>query len=80
MPLDSINKRTIQLHGSHSLDWAYEYNNSPIRQEIIDLLRSKGGIANYYDEDGWYISSEDEEEEEEEEEEVEEEEKEKEEN
>ena len=29
-----------------------EYNDSPIRQEIIALIRLKGGKANYYDENG----------------------------
>ena len=31
---------------------AYKYNDSPIRQEIIALVRSKGGKANYHDENG----------------------------
>ena len=38
----------------------YECNRSPIRQEIIALLRSKGGIANNYDENGNFIEPEDE--------------------
>ena len=32
-----------------------DVNRSPIRQEIIALLRSKGGKANYYDENGRYV-------------------------
>ena len=38
-----------------SIFFLYECNRSPIRQEIIALLRSKGGIANKYDENGEYI-------------------------
>ena len=34
------------------LDCAYHYNDSPIRQEIIALLRLKGGKANHHDENG----------------------------
>ena len=47
MSLDSINKKTRR--GSTPLDFAYDYNHSPLRQEIIALLRSKGGKANCYD-------------------------------
>eukprot|EP00942_MAST-04A_sp_MAST-4A-sp1_P001108 g1108.t1 len=50
MTLDNINKKN--RWGSTPLDFAYEYNNSPIRQDIIALLRLKGGKANYYDENG----------------------------
>ena len=49
MSLESINKKTSR--GVTPLDWAY-YNDSPIRQEIIALIRSKGGKANYYDANG----------------------------
>jgi len=53
MTLDSINKKGV---GSTPLDWAYrDYNTSPLRQEIIALLRSKGGKANYYDANGRYV-------------------------
>ena len=34
---------------------AYEYNKSPIKQKIIDLIRSKGGKANYYDANGRHL-------------------------
>ena len=34
------------------LDAVYRYNDSPIKQEIIDLIRSKGGKANCYDGNG----------------------------
>ena len=37
--------------GFTPMDCAY-HNDSPIRQEIIALLRSKGGKANCYDENG----------------------------
>eukprot|EP00942_MAST-04A_sp_MAST-4A-sp1_P000010 g10.t1 len=49
MPLASINKK--DRWGSTPLDYAY-HNDSPIRQEIIALIRSKGGKANKYDENG----------------------------
>ena len=41
---DCINK--TDFWGRTPLDNCYEYNISQIRQEIIALLRSKGGIAN----------------------------------
>jgi hypothetical protein len=50
MSPDSINKKTFG--GSTPLDYAYRNNRSPIRQEIIALLRLKGGKANCYDENG----------------------------
>ena len=55
MSLDSINKKD---GGEFTpLDWAYRYNRSPLRQEIIALIRLAGGKANYYDDDGNYIDS-----------------------
>ena len=50
MPLNNINKKSGD--GETPLDYAYRNNESPIRQEIIALLRSKGGKANWYDENG----------------------------
>ena len=50
MTLNSINKKN--WGGSTPLDNAYRNNRSPIRQEVIALLRSKGGKANYHDENG----------------------------
>jgi len=50
MSLNSINKKTSL--GYTPLDCAYLHNRSPIRQEIIALLHSKGGKANCYDENG----------------------------
>ena len=34
------------------LDFAYKYNKSPIKNEIVSLLRKYGGKANYYDKNG----------------------------
>ena len=34
------------------LDYAYEYNDSPIKNEIVSLLRKYGGKANKYDKNG----------------------------
>ena len=53
MTLDSINKKN--RWGDTPLDRAYAYNYNPIRQEIIALLRSKGGKANRYDVNGRYV-------------------------
>ena len=50
MTLDSINKK---CRGRFTpLDYAYRHNRSPISQEIIALLRLKGGKANWFDENG----------------------------
>ena len=49
MPLNSINKKSW---GDTPLDCAYRNNHTPLRQEIIALLRSKGGKANCFDENG----------------------------
>ncbi len=54
MTLDSINKK-MRFGGHTPLDVAYNLNNSPLRQEIIALLRSKGGKANRYDVNGRYV-------------------------
>ena len=62
MSLDSINQDDED--GYTPLGWCYDENHSPIRQEIIALLRSTGGIANKYDENGNRIGSEDEDEDE----------------
>ena len=51
MSLDSINKKNT--YGETPLDRAYFHNESPIiQEEIIALLRSKGGKANSFDENG----------------------------
>ena len=44
MTIDSINKEDND--GETPLDFCYACNDSPIQQEIIALLRTKGGIAN----------------------------------
>eukprot|EP00942_MAST-04A_sp_MAST-4A-sp1_P003767 g3767.t1 len=48
MSLDNINM-TDSEEGETPLDRIYHHNDSPIRHEIIALLRSKGGKANCYD-------------------------------
>ena len=53
MTLDSINKKHWAEYTP--LDRAYNNNHSPLRQEIIALLRSKGGKANCFDENGRYV-------------------------
>ena len=53
MSLDSINK--IDDDGETPLDSCYDVADSPIKQEIIALLRSKGGKANCHDENGRYV-------------------------
>ena len=59
MTLDSINMEdgaTARASGVCTpLDKAYFNNRSPIRQEIIALIRSKGGKANWFDENGRYV-------------------------
>ena len=50
MTLDSINKK--DRWGVTPLDYAHIAYHSPLRQEIIALLRSKGGKANCHDENG----------------------------
>ena len=50
MSLNSINKKNGWRWTP--LDAAYDDNDNPMRQEIIALLRSKGGKANYFDENG----------------------------
>ena len=50
MSLNSINKKNS--YGDTPLDCAYANHRSPIQQEIIALLRSKGGKANFHDENG----------------------------
>ena len=50
MSLNSINKKH---RGRYTpLDNAYDKNDTPLRQEIIALLHSKGGKANCYDANG----------------------------
>ena len=39
-------------NGRTPLDYAYEYNKSPIKNEIVSLLRKYGGKGNKYDKNG----------------------------
>ena len=55
MSLTSINKKTRA--GYTPLEWAYYGNKSPIKQKIIDLIRSKGGKSEYHEGEGWCILS-----------------------
>ena len=57
MTLDSINKKDWTSGGGTPLDCAYRRNHSPLRQEIIALLRSKGGKANCFDENGRWVGA-----------------------
>ena len=50
MEMNSINQ--LQFKGYSPLDNAYRLNYSPIKQEIIALIRSYGGKANWYDVNG----------------------------
>ena len=52
--LANINKKN-RWPGRTPLDVAYRYNRSPIQQEIIALLRLKGGKANCHDANGRYV-------------------------
>ena len=47
-----INQKDNKLNGNTPLDLAYEYNKSPIKNDIVALLRKYGGKANCYDKNG----------------------------
>ena len=49
MSLESINKK--DWHGYTPLDWAY-YNSSPIKNDMVQLIRQHGGKANWHDRNG----------------------------
>ena len=49
MPLESINKKDSD--GETPLDWAYN-NGSPIKNDIVQLIRQHGGKANKHDRNG----------------------------
>ena len=49
MTITSINQK---LGGYTPLDYVYDYNHSEVKQEIIALIRSVGGKANYYNANG----------------------------
>ena len=46
-----INQKT-NVSGYTPLDYVYVYNDSPIKNEIVSLLRKYGGKANRYDKNG----------------------------
>ena len=48
---DIINQKN-NYYGYTPLDCAYQYNKSPIKKDIVALLRQFGGKANYYDKNG----------------------------
>ena len=50
MPLESINKKN-KYGGYTPLDYAYG-NGSPIKNDIVQLIRQHGGKANNYDRNG----------------------------
>merc|ERR1711991_839844 len=43
MKLEDINHKTNTLDGNTPLDICYDYNESSIQQQLIDLIRQKGG-------------------------------------
>ncbi len=51
MSLESINK-IWQFQGMTPLDCAYDYNEGPIKNDIVQLIRQHGGKANCYDRNG----------------------------
>ena len=52
MSLESINKKTNR--GGTPLDFAYQ-NGSPIKNDIVQLIRQHGGKANWYDRNGEWV-------------------------
>ena len=46
-----INQKN-SIYGYTPLDYAYTWNNSPIKNDIVSLLRKYGGKANSYDKNG----------------------------
>eukprot|EP00944_MAST-04C_sp_MAST-4C-sp1_P013266 g13266.t1 len=48
-----INQKTDS--GNTPLDHAYDYNKSPIKKDIVSLLRKYGGKANWWDKNGNYV-------------------------
>eukprot|EP00942_MAST-04A_sp_MAST-4A-sp1_P015174 g15174.t1 len=58
-PAKRLKQSTIEaLEEETPLDNAYDdnyYNDTPLRQEIIALLRSKGGKANNHDANGSWV-------------------------
>ena len=52
MSVESINK--VNNDGETPLDYAY-YNGSPIKNDIIKIIRDYGGKANLWDENGIHV-------------------------
>ena len=52
MKVESINK--VNNDGETPLDYAY-YNGSPIKNDIILIIRQAGGKANLWDENGIHV-------------------------
>ena len=57
--IDNYNGKDIKTiinqkdkYGSTPLDYAYAFNDSPIKNEIVSLLRKYGGKANCFDKNG----------------------------
>ena len=51
-------ERILKASGGYTpLDRAYFNDDSPIQQEIIALIRSKGGKANCHDENGRWVEA-----------------------
>merc|ERR1711991_882823 len=50
MSLESINKK--HQWGETPLDFAYQNGRSPIKNDIVQLIRQHGGKANCYDRNG----------------------------
>lgn len=57
MSIDDINRKKPGAGGYTPLDLVYFDNNGSNRLEIITLLRSKGGKANKFDENGKYVGT-----------------------
>ena len=56
MSLESINKKARYLgKGFTPLDFAYKWNDSPIKNNIVQLIRQHGGKANHYDRNGKWV-------------------------
>ena len=52
--METSNRSSIirRISMDKHLDYAYEYNHSHIRNDIVSLLRKYGGKGNYYDKNG----------------------------
>eukprot|EP00942_MAST-04A_sp_MAST-4A-sp1_P011076 g11076.t1 len=57
--LNHMTVNSINQNGDYGtpLEWCYGSNHSPIKQEIIELIRSKGGKRGFDEGEGWCIIS-----------------------